>query len=81
VGGMDLEQVEFHTIDLTKINGSGEFRCPRCGIEISPDEKTENVYTILDTITKGNRLERLILQCNRCGCQIHLVGFELLDNV
>jgi len=76
-----LEQVEFCTIDLTKIKGRGEFRCPRCGIEISPEDKTENVYTISDMITKGDRLEKLILQCNKCGCQIHVVGFELLGNV
>lgn len=78
---MDLEQIEFHTVDLTKIKGRGEFRCPRCGIEISPDDKTENVYAILETIMKGGCLERLILQCNKCGCQIHVVGFELLDKV
>ena len=76
---MDLEQIKFHTIDLTKIKGRGEFKCPRCGIEISPDDKTEDVYTISEMITKGDRLEKLILQCNKCACQIHVVGFELLD--
>lgn len=74
-----MENIESYTIDLTKIKGSGEFECPRCGIRISPDEKTEDIYKILDTVTKRNRLEKIILQCKRCGSQVHLVGFNVLN--
>lgn len=76
--GIGLEHIEPYTIDLTKIKGSGEFKCPRCGIRISPEEKTKDIYRILDTVMKKNRLEKIILQCNRCGSQIHLVGFHVL---
>jgi len=77
--GMNLEQIEFYTIDLTKIHGNGEFRCPRCGVEMSPDDETEDVYTILETVTKGDELEKIILQCNKCGSRIHLIGFHKLN--
>jgi DNA-directed RNA polymerase subunit RPC12/RpoP len=63
---------------LTKIRGSGEFRCPRCGTEMSPDDDPEDVYAILETIRKEDRLERIILQCNKCGSQVHLIGFDIL---
>jgi len=54
-------------------------KCPKCGIKISPDDKTENAYTILKSVMKGDRLEKIILQCNRCKSQIHLTGFHLLN--
>jgi len=28
--------------DLTKIDGDGDFPCPRCGIVISPEDFTAN---------------------------------------
>ena len=77
--GKSLEQIESYTIHLSKINGSGEFRCPRCGIAISPDDKTEDVYTILETVLKGGCLEKIIVQCNKCRSQIHIAGFDLLN--
>lgn len=74
-----MQRTKCYTIDLTKIDGKGEFRCPRCGTQMSPDDETENVYTILETTTKKDCLEKIILQCNKCGSQIHLVGFDSLD--
>lgn len=71
-----MQRTKFYTVDLTKTKGSGEFKCPRCGVEVSPDDETENVYTILEAVTKEDCLERIILQCNMCGTQIHLTGFE-----
>jgi len=76
-----LQTIKFYTIDLTKIRGRGEFKCPRCRTWISPDDKTENVYTILELIMKGNCLERVILQCNSCGSQIHITGFHILKQI
>lgn len=74
-----MQRIWFYTIDLTRISGSGEFRCPKCGTEMSPEDETEEVYTILEAVTKGDCLERIILQCNRCGSQIHLIGFDFLN--
>jgi hypothetical protein len=68
-------------MDLARIEGSGEFKCPRCGIRISPDDMTEDVYTIIETVTKEDCLENLILQCNRCKSIIHLTGFQLLNKI
>ena len=74
-----MEQIDSYTIDLTKIKGGGEFKCPRCGIRISPDDMTEDVYTIIETVTKEDGLEKLILECNRCKSIILLTGFQLLN--
>jgi hypothetical protein len=68
-------------MDLTRIEGSGEFKCPRCGIRISPDDMTEDAYTILEPMMKGDCLDKIILQCNKCGSQVHLTGFNLLNKM
>jgi predicted RNA-binding Zn-ribbon protein involved in translation (DUF1610 family) len=36
-----------YTIDLTKIDGTGAFPCPKCGTMISPDDQTEETYQIV----------------------------------
>jgi len=38
------------TIDLTKIDGDGAFPCPKCRATISPDDETEEIYTIVETL-------------------------------
>ena len=76
-----MQAIKFFTIDLAEIRGRGEFECPKCGIKISPDDKTENAYTILEPVMKGDCLEKIILQCNRCQSQIHLTGFNLIDRI
>jgi hypothetical protein len=37
-----MQNVKFHVIDLTKVKGKGDFRCPKCEIRISPDDKKPN---------------------------------------
>ena len=64
-----------YVIDLTRIEGEGALPCPKCGIMISPDDDTEEVYKILKTKMKNDQLEALILKCNKCGIEIKLVGF------
>jgi len=66
---------------LTKIKGRGEFGCPKCGIWMSPDDKIEDTYIVLETVMKGDHLEGIILQCNKCGSQIHLTGFHILNKL
>ncbi len=70
-----MKRTTVHKVDLTEIEGEGEFPCPCCGAIISPEDETENVYTILETKMKKESLEALMIQCNRCGSKIHLVGF------
>jgi hypothetical protein len=73
------ERINIYTVDLTSIDGNGDFNCPKCGVKISPDDETENLYTILETVMNGDHLEKVILQCNKCQSQIYLTGFQLLS--
>jgi len=72
---MKQSNQEVFTIDLARIEGNGDFPCPNCGVSISPDDETENVYTIVDTRVNGEALEELTIQCNKCGSKIRLIGF------
>jgi len=64
-----------YVIDLTKIDGDGAFPCPKCGATISPDDETEEVYTLVETRVKRDELAELMLKCNQCGTKIRLTGF------
>lgn len=66
-----------YNLNLTELQGEGEFLCPGCGIVISPDDETDSVYLILDTKVKNDELEELVIQCNRCKSKIHLSGFSI----
>ena len=70
-----MKQPLVYEVDLTKIKGEGDFPCPSCGVVISPEDETEDVYRILETKIKGESLEELVIQCNKCGSKIRLVGF------
>jgi len=65
-------------VDITQIKGEGDFPCPKCRVIISPDDKTETVYKIVDTKVKNQNLEEITIQCNKCGSKIHLVGLLML---
>ena len=75
----ELQVVKFYTIDLRRIDGEGEFRCPKCGVLISPDDEIENVHTILEPVMKRDSVEKIILQSNKCRSQVRLVGSDLLN--
>ena len=66
-----------YNLNLTDLQGEGEFLCPGCGIVISPDDETDTIYIILDTIVKNDELEELVIQCNKCKSKIHLSGFNI----
>lgn len=72
-----MQRIRVYTVDLAETGRTGEFKCPKCGAEMSPEDETEGVYTILETVTNGDSLESVVLRCNRCESRIHLVGFEL----
>ena len=61
-----------YQVDLVELQGEGDFTCPSCGILISPEDETEEVYTILETKIKGQDLEALVIQCKRCKSKIRL---------
>jgi DNA-directed RNA polymerase subunit RPC12/RpoP len=64
-------------VDLSLTEEGGEFECPKCGSKISPDDHTEDVYTLLETVMKGNNLDKIILKCNRCESTINVTGFNV----
>lgn len=74
-----MQRIKCYTVDLTKQKGSGDIKCPKCGITISPDDETEETYTVLEAVMKGDDLDNAILKCNKCQAQICLTGFQLLD--
>ena len=67
-----------YELDLTRIQGNGDFPCPNCGVTLSPEDETEDVYCILETKVEGQALEELVIQCNKCASQIRLIGFPIL---
>jgi phage terminase large subunit GpA-like protein len=68
-----------YELDLTRIQGNGDFPCPKCGIIISPDNETDEVYCILKIKERNKILEEVIMQCNKCATKIRLTGFSILS--
>ena len=66
-----------YQVNLAELQGEGDFLCPGCGVVISPEDETEDVYVILDTKVSGEDLEELVIQCNHCKSKIRLVGFNI----
>ena len=66
-----------YQVNLAELQGEGDFLCPSCGVVISPEDETEDVYKILDTKVSGEDLEELVIQCNHCKSKIRLVGFNI----
>jgi predicted RNA-binding Zn-ribbon protein involved in translation (DUF1610 family) len=77
--GKQTKQVLVTELDLTKIDGDGDFPCPKCGVTISPEDETEEVYTILEEKVNNEVLEEMLIQCNKCGSRIRLTGFSVLE--
>ncbi|HVP15932.1 MAG TPA: hypothetical protein VMT42_01020 [candidate division Zixibacteria bacterium] len=73
-----MQRLKCYTIDLTKLKGNEDVHCPRCENAISPDDETEDAYTILETVMKGDTLDKITLKCNKCQTHICLTGFQLL---
>lgn len=78
---IDVQTVKSYTVDLATIKGKGQFRCPKCGVKISPDDRTDKTYTIYEPVMSGNSLEKIILQCTKCGSQICLTGFTAMVRI
>ena len=74
-------QVLTHKIDLIALEGKGDFLCPCCGAKISPDDETEEAYSVLEPKVSNNALESLLIECNKCSNKILLNGFSLLKKI
>ena len=76
-----MKQINAYRIDLTKIEGKGDFFCPRCRTKISPDDETETAYYILGSKVNDNGLKELVICCHKCSSHIYLIGFSLLQEM
>lgn len=64
-----------YVVDLTQIEGDGDFLCPCCGTLISPDDHSDTSYTIENVrMHEGKKLQELIIRCAKCGSIIHITG-------
>jgi len=52
---MRLQESMLCIVDLSQITGKGVFQCPKCRAIISPDDKTEKRYVIIETTMNGAR--------------------------
>ena len=77
--GKQVKQMIVSELDLTQIEGNGDFPCPTCGVTISPEDESEEVYIILEEKIRNDALEELVIQCNKCSSQIRLTGFPILE--
>lgn len=74
------EQQLVYKIDLTDpkiVDAEGNFLCPRCGVNISPDDVGLETYIILEIRSENGSLKEIIISC-MYGILIHLVGYQLL---
>jgi predicted RNA-binding Zn-ribbon protein involved in translation (DUF1610 family) len=76
-----IKQTHAFKIDLTETNGNGDFFCPRCGTNISPDDCSEQAYSILEPKVNKYGLEEVVIQCNNCYSHIHLTGLSLIQEI
>ena len=76
-----MKRKEVFKLDLAKIEGDGEFSCPKCGTEISPDDDSEGTYSIVEPKVNNRGLKELVIRCNKCACKLHLTGFSILNNL
>lgn len=76
-----MKHLYAYKLDLTKMEGNGDFVCPRCGNRISPEDQTEAFYSILGSKVNNTGLEEVVIRCNKCSSHIHLTGFSLLQEI
>ena len=74
-----MNQLLVYNVDLLKIDGEGEFLCPYCKTIISPNDETEEVYSVLEAKMRNDKLENLLIKCNQCSNKILLTGFSVLN--
>ena len=76
-----MKQTQVYVMDLTKTDGEGGFSCPGCGTAISPDDCTEEAYSILEAKVSNQGLDELVIRCNKCASELHLTGFSILQKL
>lgn len=75
------KQMTAYKIGLSSMDKKGAFPCPHCGSKISPDDSSNEAYTILDININHTGLEEVVLRCSKCTSQIHLTGFSTVEQL
>ena len=66
-------------VRLDKIEGEGDFPCPKCSNRISPEDEEEKTYTIVNIVIGEDEIpENMLIKCKSCSSMIRLEGFEAL---
>jgi len=65
--------------DLRTTDKEGAFKCPQCGVIISPKDETEEIYEVVMSKVKNSELSEIVLKCNKCKSIIRVIGFEALS--
>ena len=73
-----MKQLLVYKVDLLQTEEEGEFLCPCCRTIISPDDETEDVYSVLEAKVRNDKLDNLLIQCNICSNKILLTGFSVI---
>ena len=74
-----MKQLLEYRINMIEQEGKGDFLCPCCRTMISPDDATEEVYSILEAKVRNDVLEDLLIRCNNCSNKILITGFSALE--
>ncbi len=72
-------QSKEYLLDVSQTDLDGAFSCPHCRSRISPDDRSENNYTVYETQMTDNNLDEVIICCKGCLSFIHLTGFSILQ--
>jgi len=76
-----MKRSQVYVMDLAKTDEDGDFSCPGCGAAISPDDLTEEAYSILEAKVNDQGLDELVIRCNKCASELHLTGFSILQKL
>ena len=76
-----MKHINVYALDLTQVDGKGDFACPRCGNVISPEDESEENYSILEPKVNRRGLYEVEIRCNKCSSIICLTGFSTLHNL
>jgi len=76
-----VKQMHAYKIDLSRIEGNGDFSCPRCGTKISQNDDDEKACSILELKVNSHGLEELMVRCNKCSSYLYLTGVPFLQKM
>jgi hypothetical protein len=70
-----LKQIQLLTVDVTKIEGNGDFSYPNRTVTISLEDETVGVYSALEAKIRNVSLEELVIASIECVSNVRFLGF------